>query len=374
MTKPTIAVRTLGQSIWLDQISRDLLRSGDFERLVREDGVAGVTSNPSIFEKAIGAGDAYDEQLRDAGGQGRRVDDIFDALAQADLRAAADVLRPYWEQTGGADGFVSWEVSPELAFETETTLADARRLWGLLDRPNAMIKIPGTAAGLDAIEESLFDGVNINITLLFAVARYEQVMERYLRALERRLDAGRPLASIHSVASFFVSRVDTAVDKLLDARAAGDPSFPLADLRSQAAIANAKVAYRRYQETFSGPRWQRLADAGAHVQRPLWASTSTKDPSLPDTYYVDSLIGPDTVNTLPLPTLHAFNDHGMVSASIEQGHEHAESVLRQLAEAGVDLTAVTDQLEAEGVRSFAQSFVALRKTLSEKTGLVQART
>ncbi len=369
MTKPAIAVQALGQSIWLDNISRDSLMSGEFAAMVGSAGVTGVTSNPTIFDKAISSGDSYDAQMVEIARTTSDPSVIFDALALRDLQQAADLLRPVFDRTGGADGFVSWEVSPEIAHDTERTLADVRRLWQLLDRPNAMIKIPGTRAGLPAIQQALYEGININITLLFAIERYETVMEQYLTALERRAAAGLPLDRVRSVASFFVSRVDTAVDKQLTALAARDEDgqrSALLALRGQAAIANAKLAYQRFKAVFSGPRWQALAGRGAPVQRPLWASTSTKDPSLPDTFYVDTLIGPDTVNTLPPATLAAFNDHGRVAATLEDDVEGARRVMSRLAEAGIDMTAVTDRLEDEGVASFAASFAALRNSIEQK--------
>jgi len=369
MVKPAIAVRRFGQSIWLDSISRDMLRSGAFRRLVEQEGVAGCTSNPTIFDKAISGSDTYDEQLGALAAEGLDAAAIFDQLARTDLQEAADILRPLYEDTGGHDGFVSWEVSPELAYDTEATMREVRRLWALLDRPNAMIKIPATRAGLPAIHQMLYEGININITLLFSITRYEEVMEAYLSALERRLAEGKPIAAIRSVASFFVSRVDTLIDTQLDAmleRAAPAERERLRTLRSKVAIANAKLAYQRFKQIFSGPRWQALAAHGAALQRPLWASTSTKDPSLPDTYYVDNLIGPHTVNTLPPHTLAAFNDHGRVAPTLEEGLAEAQATMDRLAEVGIDIVAVTDQLEREGVRAFADSFVALRRAIDEK--------
>lgn len=373
MTKAAIAVQALKQSIWLDNISRGQFPSGEFELLVREEGVVGVTSNPTIFEKAITGSHFYDDQLRELAGH-RDISAVFDQLAVRDLQQAADILRPVYDRTNGGDGFVSWEVSPELADDTEATLSDARRLWATLDRPNGMIKIPGTRAGLPAIEQSLYEGININITLLFSIERYEAVMEAYLSALERRLAEGKDISKIRSVASFFVSRVDTAVDAALKAKIdeASEARRPqIVALRSRAAVANAKLAYQRFKAIFAGPRWQRLADAGAALQRPLWASTSTKDPTLPDTYYVDALIGPHTVNTLPPATLTAFNDHGRVAATLEEELPDAQAVIAALADNGIDLAAVTDQLEKQGVRSFADSFVSLRQGIEAKMGEVQ---
>jgi len=377
MAKPAIEVRRFGQSIWLDSISRDMLTSGEFRRLVEQEGVSGCTSNPTIFDKAISGSSAYDDQIATLAAAGRDADAIFDELARADLQDAADTLRPVHDDTGGNDGFVSWEVSPELAYDTEATMREVRRLWALLDRPNALIKIPATRAGLSAIHEMLYEGINVNITLLFSITRYEEVMEAYLSALERRLAEGKPVDRIRSVASFFVSRVDTLVDKQLDAmmeRASPAERQRLAALRSKVAIANAKLAYQRFKQIFAGPRWEALRARGAALQRPLWASTSTKDPSLPDTYYVDNLIGPHTVNTVPPHTLAAFNDHGRVAPTLEEGLAEAQEIMDRLAEVGIDIVAVTDQLEREGVRAFADSFVALRNTIDEKRARLRAGT
>jgi transaldolase len=345
------------------------LLSGTFRRLVDEEGVSGVTSNPTIFEKAISAGDEYDPQIAELDAATISPNEVFVRIATRDLQEAADILRPRYERTGGNDGFVSFECDPDLAHDTERTIAEARRLWAALDRPNAMIKIPGTRAGLPAIEQMLYEGLNINVTLLFSVTRYEQVMEAYLAALERRGAEGKPIGHIRSVASFFVSRVDTLVDKKLAEKAkfAGEAERArLAALRSQVAIANAKVAYQQFTRVFRGPRWEALARQGAVVQRPLWASTSTKDPSLPDTYYVDALIGPQTVNTVPLATLEAFNDHGTVAPTLEAGVREAQDTLDRLAELGIDIVAVTDQLEVEGVQAFSTSFAHLLRSIEEK--------
>lgn len=369
MRKATIAVRAYGQSIWLDQISRELLTTGEFQRLVAEEGVSGVTSNPTIFDKAISGTADYDAQLAEMADTVVSGEEAFVRLGARDLREAADILRPVYEREGGTDGFVSFECNPNLAHNTEATIAEAQRLWAALDRPNALIKIPGTRAGLPAIEAMIAAGININITLLFSIQRYEQVMEAYMAGLERRLAEGRPIDHVRSVASFFVSRVDTLVDRKLAERA--ERATPaerarLEALRSRIAIANAKIAYQRFKETFRGPRWEALARRGAAVQRPLWASTSTKDPRLPDTYYVDALIGPHTVNTIPLQTLIAFNDHGKVAPTLEQGVAEAQAVLDRLAECGIDLVAVTDQLEDEGVQAFADSFASLVSGIDQK--------
>jgi len=372
--KAAVAVRALGQSIWIDNIRRNQLSDGAFRGLVEDEGVTGVTSNPTIFEKAIAAGNDYDAGLRALVGEGTLPAEIFASLALDDLRAAADLLRPIYDRTAGRDGFVSCEVSPGRAHDTEGTIEEARRLWTRLDRPNAMIKIPGTRAGLPAIEQALFEGININITLLFSIARYEDVIEAFLRALERRVDAGLPVDRIASVASFFVSRVDTAVDKEIDTRlaAATDEAerARLQALRGNAAIANAKLAYQRFKASFAGERWTRLEAAGAHIQRPLWASTGTKDPAYSDVYYVDNLIGPHTVNTLPPQTLAAFNEHGVVAPTLEAGVAEARATLRELAALGIELDDVTDRLEGEGVASFVKSFDDLLGSLATKRDAV----
>jgi transaldolase len=376
MTRNAIAVRELGQSIWLDQISRGLLNTGEFRRLVEQEGVTGVTSNPSIFEKAISSGNDYDAQLAALVDQGLSAEEVFVRLAARDLQEAADVLRPAFDAAGGGDGFVSFECNPDLANDTEGTMAEARRLWTLLDRPNALVKIPGTRAGLPAIEAMIAAGININITLLFSVQRYEQVMEAYMAGLERRLAEGKPIDRIRSVASFFVSRVDTLADKLMAERAEHASAAErrrLDGLRSRVAIANAKIAYQRFKETFRGPRWEALARHGAALQRPLWASTSTKDPSLPDTYYVDALVGPHTVNTVPLQTLAAFNDHGTATLTLEQGVDEAQEVLDRLAECGIDIVTVTDQLEVDGVKAFSDAFASLLSGIETKLATMGRR-
>lgn len=337
-----------GVSIWLDTLSRDLLDSGAFAALIADCAVTGATSNPTIFAKAITGSDAYDEQLRAAVASGvSEPQELFFALALDDVRAAADLLRPAYEASSGRDGFVSFECTPDLADDTAATIAQALELWSRLARPNAMIKVPATEAGLPAIEELTARGVNVNITLLFSVARYEQVIDAYLAGLQRRVTAGQPVDAIASVASFFVSRVDTKADALLP-----DDS----PLRGRLAIANAHLAYGRYRERFSDPRWEALAAAGARPQRPLWASTGTKDPAYSDVLYVEELIAPDVVNTMPEPTLRAFADHGRVSERLGASTAAAEAIVRDAESAGIDLAAITAQLEREGVRSFCASY------------------
>jgi len=349
----------LGQSMWYDNVNRAVMDSGEFQALI-DAGILGVTSNPTIFEKAIAGGSAYDAELQTLVGAGCTVNEIYEALTQTDIRRVADLLRPIYEQTHGVDGYVSLEVSPTLAHDTQGTIAEARRLFAAVDRPNLMIKVPSTPAGLPAVERLIADGLNINITLIFAVETYEAVAEAYLRGLEARLDAGQDIRHIASVASFFVSRVDTLVDKLLEGRPNG------ASLQGKIAIANSKIAYDRFRQLFSGPRWERLAAHGARVQRPLWASTSTKNPHYPDTIYVDALIGPDTINTAPPATVQAFLDHGTVAVTITAGLDEARAQIAALADMGIDLGAVTAQLQVEGVDAFVKSFESLMQSIAAK--------
>ena len=346
-----------GQSPWLDFVRRTLISSGELQRLIDEDGLTGLTSNPSIFGKAIGGSTDYDVDLERLAGDGAEHEaiDVFEQLAIADIRAAADVLRPVFERTEGADGFVSFEVDPRLARDADGSLETARRLWAAIDRPNAMIKIPGTDECVPAIEDAIAAGINVNVTLLFAVEAYERVAEAYLRGLDRRLEAGDPIDRVASVASFFVSRVDSAVDPQLPE---GSP------LRGTAAVANAKLAYERFRSIFSGERWDRLRDAGANLQRPLWASTSAKDPAYRDTMYVEELVGRDTVDTMPMNTIDAFRDHGVVREdAVALGIEEAHRRFDELKAAGVTMEAVTARLLEEGIASFAKDFATLLETI-----------
>ncbi len=354
---PLLQVKELGQSLWLDSIRRGHILSGALKGLIEADGISGETSNPAIFEKAIGGSGDYAEAIRQLATRGQSALEIYETLAVEDVRMAADAFLPVYEQTQGRDGFVSLEVSPHLAHDRAGTVTEARRLFEWVGRPNLMIKIPGTPEGLPAIEACLDEGINVNITLLFAVPTYEAVAWAYLRALERRAAAGKPIHRIASVASFFVSRIDTLVDSQLEAkaRAGGDPAA-CERLRGRAAIANAKRAYSRFRQIFAGARFAALEAKGARVQRPLWASTSAKDPRYRDVVYVESLIGPDTVNTLPLETIDAFRDHGRARPSLEDQVDVAEGALRELAETGLSLDAVTEQLLAEGLRKFAEPF------------------
>ena len=358
---PLVRLGALGQSPWYDFITRELIATGELRALISEDGLLGMTSNPTIFEKAIASSADYDDDIRRLAAEGHGAEEIFEALAIADVRSACDAFRAVYERTGGADGLVSLEVSPTLARDGAATEAAARRLWAAVARPNLMIKIPGTVEGLGAIERCIADGINVNVTLLFSVARHEAVMEAYLRGLERRAAAGQPLDHVASVASFFVSRVDTKVDPMLER--AGR-----ADLRGTIAIANACLAYAAFERVFRGARWAALAGRGARVQRPLWASTSTKDPALPDVYYVEALIAPDTVNTLPPETFAAYRDHGVPTVRIAEGTATAAERIGALAAAGIDLATVTQELEAEGVDKLAASFRSLLSGIDAKAG------
>ena len=365
-----------GQSPWLDFIRRNMLNDGGMQRYV-DQGIRGVTANPTIFAQAIGAGDDYDAQIADLLRQGVAPQDMFEQIALQDIKQACDILRPVYDSSGGSDGFVSIEVSPEKAFDTNGTVEEAKRWWSLIDRPNLLVKIPATQEGIPAIEECLASGVNINITLIFALSFYEQVMEAYVRALERRLAAGQDLKTVNSVASFFVSRVDTAADKLIEAKLADAASdadrAALKSLLGQVANANAKVAYQRFLAVFGSERFAKLKAAGAKVQRPLWASTGTKNKAYSDLLYVDNLIGPDSVNTLPPATIEAFEDHGKVARTIDDGVGHAEKVLRDLATAGISLDEITAQLQKDGVESFSKSFKEIAEIAAKKADAIKAK-
>jgi len=363
----------LGQSVWYDYIRRDLYTGGELRRLIEEDGLSGMTSNPTIFQKAIAETDLYDDSIRTLSGRGLSGPALFEALEVEDVRAAADVFRPVFDRTGGDDGFVSIEVNPALSHDTEGTVAEARRLWRACDRPNVMVKIPGTTEGVPAIRAALAEGININITLLFSVARHREVMEAYLSALESRAAAGQPLDRIRSVASFFVSRVDTLVDKKLDALAGSGAE----DRRSQArarrgkmAIANARLAYEAFEQTFAGERYRALAARGARRQRPLWASTSTKDPAYPPLYYVEALVAPDSVDTMPPDTYARYAKEGQPKVRIHDDLAGARETFRALAELGIDAGAVAADLEADGEKKFIASFEQVVKAVEEKTKVV----
>jgi transaldolase / glucose-6-phosphate isomerase len=364
------ALAQRGQSVWLDFLSRDFLDQGGLARLVRDDGLSGVTSNPSIFEKAIGESAQYDAEIERVTGEGAlAVNAVYERLAVSDIRRAADILRPIYEATAARDGFVSLEVSPYLATDTDGTISEARRLWTTVGRANVMIKVPGTAPGLAAIRQLLSEGININITLLFSQQVYKQVVDTYLNALEHRRAHGLALDHMASVASFFVSRIDSVTDTELDARIAhtdGASRTTLSELRGKVAIANAKLAYQYYLESFSGPRWEQLVERGARPQRLLWASTGTKNPAYSDVLYVEELIGPDTVNTMPQKTLDAFRDHGRVGDTLTHGVSQAREVLAQLDRVGISLDRITADLSVDGVRVFSDSFDQLLGAVADK--------
>lgn len=357
MANPLLELQAQGQSVWYDNIDRAQLISGQFKRMLHEDGVVGVTANPTIFEKSISGGHAYDEQISQLIRAGKSTNEIYEAIVVQDIRTVADLLRPIYDRTAGKDGYVSLEVSPDLAHNTEGTIAEARRFWQLVDRPNLMIKIPATPAGLPAVYETLRNGINVNITLIFSIKVYRQVTDAYLRALADRHAQGQDIHTLASVASFFVSRVDTLVDKLLEEKIkAGGDAGKLRALQGKAAIANARLVYQDFQQTFGSGRFAPLKQEKAHVQRPLWASTSTKNPAYRDVLYAEELIGPDTVDTMPLETINNFRDHGQVRKSIEDNLAGAHQTFAELEQLGIHYDQITQQLLDEGVQKFADSF------------------
>src|SRR3982751_72622 len=354
----------LGQSVWLDYLSRDILQTGKLERMMRDDTVVGVTSNPTIFQKALAEGDRYDDLLREVVAAGETdPKEIFLQLSSHDVAEACDLLRKVWDEGEGLDGYVSWEVDPTLAYDREGTVAEAKRLHDWIDRPNLYVKIPATEPGVGAIEDMIAAGKSINVTLIFSLDRHKEVMEAYIKGLERFVENGGDPTTVHSVASFFVSRVDTEADKRLD-QLGGNA----VKLKGKLAIANAKLAYQNYLEIFSGPRWNALGAKGASKQRCLWASTSTKNPDYRDVMYVEELIGPATVNTMPEETIVAFQDHGNAAARLTEGIDEARKVLDDLREAGIDYDDVTDTLEREGVQKFSDSLDELKEGIQAKRG------
>jgi transaldolase len=369
---PLQRLAALGQSVWYDYIRRDLYKSGRLAELIRDDGLAGMTSNPTIFQKAIAETDLYDEDIRSLGADGRRAGAIFEGLAVRDVQSAADVFRPVYDRAAGSDGFVSIEVQPKLARDTAGTIDEARRLWKACARPNVMVKIPGTSEGVPAIRACLAEGININITLLFSVERYREVVDAYLSAMEERVGKELPVEKIRSVASFFVSRVDTNADKKLDAlaKSAGAPA-EAKTLRGKLGIANARIAYAAFEDAFGSARFAPLKAKGVAVQRPLWASTSTKDPAYPDLYYVEALIAPASVDTMPPETFEAYRDHGNPQVRIREDLAGARSVLPGLRKLGIDTDAIFRELEDEGIQKFADSFDALLKAVAEKEKAVR---
>lgn len=356
---PLLEIVKHGQSIWLDLLSREILDSGELKKLIDDDGLRGLTSNPSIFEKAISHSSDYDDDIATASKKEKDDTAIFFALAIKDIKRAADLFKPVYDKTGGNDGFVSLEVSPYLARDTEGTIKQVRELWKKVDRKNVMIKIPGTKEGLPAIRKCIGEGININITLLFGLPRYREVTEAFMGGLEDRLKANKPIDQVSSVASFFLSRIDVMVDPMLEKKG-------LANLKGEVAIASAKEAYQIYQDMIASDRFKKLEAKGAKRQRVLWASTSTKDPSYSDVKYVEALIGKETVNTLPPDTIDAFRDHGKVAYSLTEHPEHAESVMKQLRKAGIDIDVITQNLEDEGIEKFNTAFDKLLKSISDR--------
>jgi transaldolase len=359
-TKPLQRLSELRQSVWIDFLSRESNRGGHLQELIDEDSVVGATSNPSIFQKAMAGGDAYEQQLGELAKEGVSLEDCFWALAEQDIREACDLFAPVFEASDHRDGYVSIEVDPRLAYDTLESFREAMRLHEVIDKPNLMVKIPATKPGLGAIEDAIAKGRSINITLIFSLERYAEVAESYLRGLERLVAEGGDPTKVASVASFFVSRIDTEADRRLEE--AGAP----AELRGKLAVANAKLAYEHYKQAFSGPRWEFLLGKGATPQRVLWASTSTKNPEYSDVLYVEELIGPDTVNTMPEETIRDYQDHGNPEPRLERGLEDARRVFRELDKSGVDYTDVTDTLEREGVEKFSVAFDELLNALGEK--------
>jgi transaldolase len=357
-----------GVSIWLDFIERTILRNGELERRIREDALTGMTSNPTIFEKALAEGSAYDDQIRTAPGDVTAME-LFELIATSDVRDACDIFRRVYDKDRGSDGFVSIEVSPAAAHDLLGTVSEATRLWSAVDRSNVMVKVPGTVEGADATRRLIANGININITLLFSLEAYRRVIEAYIAGLEERVAAGKDIRNLSSVASFFVSRVDTELDKRLDAVAKKSPADgkKIDALRGKAAIANAKLAYRIFQKEFSSPRWKRLEEKGAAVQRVLWASTSTKNPAYRDVMYVEQLIGPHTVNTMPPATIDAFRDHGDVKRTVDQDVAAADGVIADLSQLGISMDDVNDKLLVDGLASFQKSFDTLIAGLAKKT-------
>ncbi len=374
-TNPLRELEALGQSVWLDYLSRSAIQSGRLKRWIEEDGASGLTSNPSIFEKAIGQSEDYDEAIQTLARQGKSVEETYQTLTVGDIQMAADLFRPTYDRTQGADGFVSLEVSPLLARDTEGTVTEARALWAAIRRPNAFIKVPATREGLPAIQQLISEGVNVNITLLFGLPRYREVAEAYLAGLEARMARGQSLSGVASVASFFLSRIDVLLDpRLEEIMKAGGPRAELAkQVHGQAAIASAKIARQIYEEIFGRDRFRRLRERGARVQKLLWASTSTKNPAYPDLKYVEPLIGPETINTMPLETMDACRDHGRVGLTLGQGVAEARAALERLAELGINLDAATGQLEEEGVQKFIRSFELLAQTLGRRREAALAR-
>jgi len=359
---PLLDLEAFGQSVWLDYLRRNALDNGELQQLIDQDGLSGLTSNPSIFEKAIAESNDYDNAIRTLALEGKNVEEIYQALTVEDIQHTADLFRPVFDRLEGGDGFVSLEVSPQLAHDTAGTIREARQLWAAVNRLNLFIKVPATREGLPAIQQLIGEGINVNITLLFGLPRYREVAEAYLIGLETRTAHGQPLSQVSSVASFFLSRIDTLIDPLLEKSRPGN----WAGLHGQVAIASAKVAYQMYQEIFGGERFRKLAQMGARSQRLLWASTGTKNPAYSDVKYVETLIGRETINTMPPDTLNAYRDHGEPSSQLEKGIQEAHQVLDGLRQTGIDLDVLTQQLEDDGVSKFSKAFEQLTAALQVK--------
>jgi transaldolase len=368
MKNPLVELQQLGQSPWHDNIRRSLLTSGALQKMIADGDITGLTSNPTIFEQAIKGSDDYRAPIASLAQQGKNSEEIFDVLSIEDIRAAADAFAGVYQRTAGQDGFVSIEVTPKYANDAQKTVEEAKRLWRTIDRPNLMIKIPATPAGVKAVEQTIAAGINVNVTLIFSRERYIEVMDSYISGLEKRVASGQRIDRVASVASFFISRVDTMVDQLLEEKkaAGGDPS--LNQLKGQAAIANAKLAYADFKKRFATKRFGALSSAQPQLQRPLWASTSTKNPALSDVYYIEPLIGPHSVNTMPPATIAAYKDHGKPALRIEDGTAEAEQLFAQLGKAGIDMAAVTGKLEADGVASFIKSYDSLIAAVESQRG------
>ncbi len=368
-SNPLIQVGALGQSIWLDYIRRDLIASGELRRLIDEDGLRGMTSNPAIFERAIAGSADYDQDIQTLAHEGKSGQAIYEAISVRDVQGAADEFRDLYDKVDGKDGNVSLEVNPHLAHDTTGTIDEARRLWATLNRPNVFIKVPATSEGLPAIQQLIGEGISVNVTLLFGLSRYRQVTEAYIAGIEARLAQGKPVSHVASVASFFLSRIDALVDPLLETVAAegGEKADLAKKAHGEVAVSSAKIAYRMFKETFSDDRFEKLAREGARPQRLLWASTSTKNPAYSDVKYVEEVIGPRTINTIPPETLDAYRDHGHPIATLEQDMAAAESILEHLPDLGIRIDAVTEQLENEGVAKFNQPFDKLMASLAQKS-------
>ena len=375
MTNPLVELQKQGQSVWYDNIDRSQLTSGQFKTMLDADGILGVTANPTIFEKSISAGHAYDDQITQLIKEGKSTNEIYEAVVIKDIRTVADLLRPIYEQSEGKDGYVSLEVSPKLANDTDGTIAEAKRFWGMVERPNLMIKIPATPAGVPAIHEVISSGINVNVTLIFSIEAYRNVTEAYISALEARHSRGEDIKKLASVASFFISRVDTLVDKLLEDKIKASSNegekAQLKALEGKAAIANARIVYQDFKKIFGTARFETLKQAGAHVQRPLWASTSTKNPAYRDVLYAEELVGPDTVDTMPLETINSFRDHGKPRFSIEDDIPGSQAALDALEKQGIHYKEVTQQLLDEGVKKFADSFHQLFEGVDSKKNAIK---